>query len=81
MVKMIIWDKNSTNFDANKFVRENGTEQIEFPTKEDAVKHAWEISQTEKSFKYTIENEDGTRLSGAQLLCLTMEMIDKKQLS
>ncbi len=81
MVKIIIWDKNSTNFDANVFVRENGTEQIEFPTKEDATKHAWKISQTEKDFKYTIENEDGTRLSGPQLLSLAMEMIDKKQLS
>ena len=81
MVKLIIWDSGSTNFDANEFVRKNGTEQIKFATKEDAIKYSWSLPTVERHLKITIEDEDGNRSSAMQFLSMAMKMIESGQLN
>lgn len=81
MVKLIIWNRNSPNFDANEFVRRNGTEQIEFSTKEDAIRYVLKQARNRDILKQAIENEDGSRLSDPQLLYLIVAMARNKQLS
>ncbi len=66
MYTVSVWNKQSPNFNANAFVRKNGTESFRFKTEEEAIRMMYEISG-DNIEKQTLKNPDGEEISGGVL--------------
>ena len=65
---IIIWDRQSPNFDANKFVRKNGTRTIKVKSKSRAFRIMEKLQRPPGRYQCDLNGPDGKRIPAIEML-------------
>ncbi len=78
MYTIHVWDKSKANYNANRFVQKNGTDQFTVKSMDEAFRKMFDISDTKGLCRQVLIDPNGNEVSGDKVFIGVLNVLFKK---